>query len=160
MLRYENITDFYFIIDFIVGSYQVKQAISYIQEHLTPSPLYDDELEFLVELSSHNDDLIRARFSSRHSNNKNHIALIQYETKNTEQPINGWYCTCMSGRRDVGCCAHVAALLWHLGVRRAEIELNTHPLSASEICSEIIDSVQFSDVEATDDEETSSDDDL
>ncbi|CAF4370868.1 unnamed protein product [Rotaria sp. Silwood2] len=142
------------------GSYQVKQAMSYIQEHLTPSPLYDDEFEFIVELSSYNDDLVRARFSSRHSNNKNYIAVIQYDNKNTEQPINGWYCTCTSGRRDVGCCVHVAALLWHLGVRRAEIELNTHPLSASEIYSEIIDSVQFSDVEATDDEETSSDDEV
>ncbi|CAF2876294.1 unnamed protein product [Rotaria sp. Silwood2] len=142
------------------GSYQVKQAISYIQEHLTPSPLYDDEFEFIVQLSSYNDDLVRARFSSRYSNNKNYIAVIQYDNKNTEQPINGWYCTCTSGRRDVGCCVHVAALLWHLGVRRAEIELNTHPLSASEIYSEIIDSVQFSDVEATDDEETSSDDEV
>ena len=64
----------------------------------------------------------------------------------------------MSGGRDVGCCVHVAALLWHLGVRRAEIESNTHPLSASEIYSEIHDSLQFSDVEASDDEQNSTDD--
>ncbi|CAF5180082.1 unnamed protein product, partial [Rotaria magnacalcarata] len=30
------------------GSYQVKQTMPYIQEHLTPSPLYEDELEFIV----------------------------------------------------------------------------------------------------------------
>ncbi|CAM4830480.1 unnamed protein product [Rotaria magnacalcarata] len=93
------------------GSYQVKQTMPYIQEHLTPSPLYEDELEFIVELSSKNDYLVRARFSSRHSNNKNYIAVIQYNIRNTEQPINGWYCTCTTGRRDVGYCAHVAALI-------------------------------------------------
>jgi hypothetical protein len=124
---------------------------------LSPSPLYDDELEFIVELSSRYHDLVRARFSSRHSNNKNYIAVIQYHSLNTEQPINGWYCTCTSGRRDVGCCAHVAAPLWHLGVCRAEIDYNIHPLSTTKIYSEINDSILFSDVESTDDEETSSD---
>ena len=160
MFRYQNNSNFSIINDIVVGSYQVKQAISYIQEHLTLSPIYDDKLEFIVELSSLNDDLVRARFSSRHSNNKNYIAVIQYDSKNTEQPINGWYCTCMAGRRDVGCCVHIAALLWHLRVCRAEIDLNTHPLSTGEIISTITDSAQFSDVEATDDDESSGDDDV
>ena len=111
MFRYENNSNFSIIIDIVVGSYQVKQDIPSIQEHLTLSPLYDDELEFIVELSSHNDDLVRARFSSCHYNNKNYIAVIQYDSKNTEQPINGWYYTCMAGRRDVGWCVHIAALL-------------------------------------------------
>ena len=100
-----------------LGSYQVKQAIAYIKEHLTSSPLFNDEVEFLVELSSQNDNTVRARFSSRH---KNHAALIQYKNNYTEHPINGWYCICMSGGRRVGCRVHIAALLWHLGVPRAE----------------------------------------
>ena len=66
----------------------------------------------------------------------------------------------MAGRRDIGCCVHIAALLWHLGVCRAEIDLNTHPLSTSEIISTITDSAQFSDIEATDDDESSGDDDV
>ena len=137
-----------------LGNYQVEQAIVYIEEHLTSSPLYDDEIEFLVELCSQNDNTVRARFSSRH---KNHTALIQYKNNYTEHPINGWYCTCMSKGRRVGCCVHVAALLWHLGVPRAEIESHTHPLSASEICSETVDSSQFSDVEVSDVEQNSTD---
>ena len=138
-----------------LGSYQVKQAIAYIDEHLTPSPLFNDEVEFLVELSSQNDNPVRARFCPRR---ENHMALIQHKNNYTEHPINGWYCTCMSGGRHIGYCIHVAALLWNLDVPRAEIESNTRPLSASEICSEIVDSSQFSDVEASCDEQNSTDD--
>ena len=66
----------------------------------------------------------------------------------------------MEGRRDVGCCVHIAALLYHLGVCRAQIDLNTQPFSTGEIISTITDSVQFSDVEATDDGQSSGDDDV
>jgi hypothetical protein len=138
---------------FFVGSYQVKQAISYIKEHLTPSIINDDELEFVVELCSDYDDLVRARFASRHSNSKSYIAIVQYNTRYTGHPVHGWYCTCVTGYRDVGCCCHVAALLWHLGVCRAEVDQNIHPLAASTIFDSIYDSAQFSDVEETDDEQ-------
>ncbi|CAC5387950.1 unnamed protein product [Mytilus coruscus] len=37
-----------------------------------------------------------------------------------EGDIEGWYCTCKSGARVVGCCAHVASLLWYLGYQRLE----------------------------------------
>ena len=102
-------------------NYQVKQAIAHMEEHLTSFPLYDDKVEFLVELSSQNDNIVRARFFSGHKNNKNHTALMQFKNKYTEHPINGWYCACMPGERDIGCCVHVTALLWRLSVRRAEI---------------------------------------
>ena len=137
-----------------LGSYQVKQVITSIEEHLTLSPLYDDEIEFLVELCSQNDNTVRPRFSSRH---KDHTVFIQYENNYTKHPINGWYCACMSRGRHVGCCVHVAVLLWHLGVPGTEIESNTHPLSASEICSETVDSSQFSDVDVAGDEQNSTD---
>jgi hypothetical protein len=104
------------LIGLFTGGYQIKQATSYIKEHLTPSILNNDELEFVVELCSKYDDLIRARFNSRHSNNKTYITIVQHNSQNIEYPITGWFCTCMTGCRDVGCCAHVTALLWHLGV--------------------------------------------
>ena len=40
------------------GSYEVKHAISYIKEHLTPSMFNDDELEFVIELCSKYDNLV------------------------------------------------------------------------------------------------------
>jgi hypothetical protein len=109
----------------------------------------------LIELCAQHNDLVRARFASRHSNNKNYTATVQFKA-DSKQPITGWYCTCISGWRDVGCCAHVVALLWHLGVCRAQIDKKIHPLSASQLFAEIDDSMQFSDV---DDSDTSTDSD-
>lgn len=33
-------------------------------------------------------------------------------------PISGWYCDCKVGAKTVGCCAHVASVLWYLGYAR------------------------------------------
>ncbi|CAF4885433.1 unnamed protein product [Rotaria socialis] len=140
------------------GTYQIKQAKSYIREHLTQSPLVDNDMEFIIELCAQHNDLVRARFESRHCNNKDHIATVQFKLY-TESPISGWYCTCASGWRDVGCCAHVAALLWHLGVRRANINENTHPLSAGHLFASIDDSMQFSEVEESDEDQDDNDND-
>jgi hypothetical protein len=120
----------------------------------------DEELEFIIELCAQHNDLVRARFVSRHSNNKTHTATVQFKI-DTEQPISGWYCTCTSGWRDVGCCAHVAALLWHLGVCRAKVDRNIHPLSAGQLFAAIDDSMQFfSDADQSDDEEEDNDDNV
>ena len=103
--------ELHIIIHSTIGSYQVKHVISYIQEHSTPSPLCDDELGFIAELSSNEDNIVRACFSFRHINTKTYVAIIQHDIKNMEQPVTGWYCACISGRRDAGCWVHVAALL-------------------------------------------------
>ncbi|VDH95598.1 Hypothetical predicted protein [Mytilus galloprovincialis] len=52
-----------------------------------------------------------------HSNKLSHTVFISYSD---EGDIEGWYCTCKSGARVVGCCAHVASVLWYLGYQRLE----------------------------------------
>lgn len=84
-------------------------------------------------------DLLRVRFQSRHSNSKCYTATVQYDDTQ-EQPIQGWFCTCASGSRTVGCCAHVTAVLWHMGVKRGEVDANIHPLSAARLLGFIDDS--------------------
>ncbi|CAM4907558.1 unnamed protein product [Rotaria socialis] len=118
------------------GTYQIKQAKFYIREHLTQSPLVGNDMEFIIELCAQHNDLLY-----------------------TESPISGWYCTCTSGWRDMECCAHVAALLGHPGVRRANINENTHPLSAGHLFASIDDSIQFSEVEESDEEQDDNDND-
>ena len=129
-------------------------AKSYIQDHLTPSVLNDDEMEFFVELCSVRDDLVRVRFQSRHSNQKYHIATVQFDVMK-ENPICDYYCTCTSGAREVGCCVHVAAILWHLGVQRGKIDQKVHPLSAIKLLQAVNDSKRYSqfDNETDDDNE-------
>jgi hypothetical protein len=127
-------------------------AKSYILEHIRQSPTNEKEMEFIVELCNEHHDLVRARFQSRHSNNKNHIATLQFD-HHKQQPIDGWYCTCSVGAREVGMCSHVTALLWHLGVNRAVIPLDNHPLSASRLINAIDDSMHFSEDDTNSDED-------
>lgn len=35
-----------------------------------------------------------------------------------QNSIEGYYCTCRSGARTLGTCAHVASVLWYLGYTR------------------------------------------
>jgi len=97
---YDNSSDSHLIIDIVIESCQIKQAISYIKEHLTPYPPNDDELEFIVQICLDYNDLVRVRFFSRHPNNKTYIAIIQYASNNIDQPINGWHYTCMARWQD------------------------------------------------------------
>ena len=53
----------------------------------------------------------------------------------------------------------MAALLWHPGVSRAEIDRNIHPLSSAQLFAAVDDSMQFSDVDGSDDEDNNDDDD-
>jgi hypothetical protein len=50
-------------------------------------------------------------------------------------------------------CSHVTALLWHLGVNRAVILIDNHPLSASRLINAIDDSMNFSEDDSNSDED-------
>ena len=79
-------------------------------DHIRLSLTDEEGMEFMVELCHEYDDLVRARFPSRHSRNKNHTATIQFD-RQKQQPIDAWYCTCSAGAREVGMCSHVTALV-------------------------------------------------
>lgn len=136
-----------------LGDYQISQAKGYIQEHLKPSVLDEEQVDFVVELCPAHPDLVRVRFASRHSSSKNYIATVQFDSKNDEQPIQGWYCTCCSGARVIGCCAHTTALLWHLGVCRGQVDSQVHPLSASRLLLSVEDCIRYHDTQQGSDEE-------
>ena len=128
-------------------------AKSYIMDHVRVSLTDEEGMEFMVELCHEYDDLVRARFPSRHSKNKNHTTTIQFDCQK-QQSIEAWYCTCSAGAREVGMCSHVTALLWHLGVNRAVIPTDTHPLSASRLINAIVDSIQFNEAESQSDDDS------
>ncbi|CAF4165165.1 unnamed protein product [Rotaria sp. Silwood2] len=80
------------------------------------------------------------------------FATVQFANYQDES-IQGWYCTCPTGARVVGCCAHTAALLWYLGVCRAEYDDKGHPLSAQYLLETVDDCIQYAETIETDDEE-------
>ena len=133
------------------GNYQTKHANTYIYEHLRPSYFDGDNLEFIVELCDKYEDLVRVRFHSRHNSQKSYIATVQFDGKE-DQAIQEWFCTCASGSRTVACCAHITALLCHLGVMQGEIDTAFHPLSAARLLGFVDDSISNSDTDEPDDD--------
>uniref|UniRef100_K1PIL9 Uncharacterized protein n=1 Tax=Magallana gigas TaxID=29159 RepID=K1PIL9_MAGGI len=88
------------------GTYQVKLASSYAEEH------FGNGCDIMV----HKEDpsLIRVRIRSRHISSKSYLLWIRYD----EGSVIGWYCRCDAGARVVGMCAHIAAVLWYIGLGR------------------------------------------
>lgn len=116
-----------YIQDFNVGVYQVHLAPGYIQDKTS----HDDE-EFQVEMLRGENRVLepgflRTRVKSRFRNSKIHQQWIQYvptdsdnEHENETEPILGHYCTCITGARTIGTCAHITSVLWYLGFAQHE----------------------------------------
>jgi len=90
------------------GTYQIEQAKHYTDEHINSQGGF----EFFVHKSAN--DLIRARVQSRHKNATKYFVWVEFSKK----AITGWYCQCKAGARMVGCCAHVATLVWYFAYAR------------------------------------------
>ena len=121
-------------------------------EHLKPSVLYDDQFEFGVEFCSKYNDLVRACFASKHSNSKSYVATVRFSNEDEDEPIQSWFCTCSAGAGVIGCCAHITALIWHLGVRQSEIIHRNSELSATKFLQTVRDCIQYSYIEESHDE--------
>jgi hypothetical protein len=92
------------------GTYKIKQARTYVEEHLDPDG------DYIIELGDDNDDILRCTIQSRHSNATKYKAWIQYSLSG--DPIVAWYCTCPAGAITVGCCSHVVSVVWYLSYAR------------------------------------------
>ena len=90
------------------GTYQLKQAQHYADEHLF------DKGGFTLFLHRTAPDLVRVRLQSRHKNSTKYFVWVQHSATD----VTGWYCQCKAGQRTVGCCAHVATVVWYLGWAR------------------------------------------
>lgn len=114
------ILDINYLRDLTIGVYQVNLAPGYIQDKLSRDD--DEELQFDTLRDEAN--LVRFRIYSRFRNQTVHQVFISYigtndpEFEDAEDVISGYYCTCQSGARTLGTCAHVAAILWYLGYAR------------------------------------------
>lgn len=95
------------------GSYQLAQAISYLGEMLEEDGTLS--LKFLKEEPG----IIRFEVRSRHINAKTYKCYVQYDKDEVGiDAITGYCCTCANGLRTVGCCSHVASLIYHLSYGR------------------------------------------
>ena len=96
--------------DLTMGVYQIRQAKSYTKEHQTKEGKYE------ILVNKEQDGILKAQIRSRHTSSKTYNLWIEHNAN--LNPITGWFCTCKSGARVVGCCAHIASVLWYLGFER------------------------------------------
>ena len=91
-----------------LGSYQMKQSLSYIAQHMHETGLYDLE-------AFKDDDMVRARVMSRHLNKVKYFVYIKYKpNENSIEGITDWFCRCKNGSRTLGSCAHIASVIYFL----------------------------------------------
>ncbi len=119
-------------------TYQLKQARSYSTEHLS------EDGAFVVKVTNQRQDLLRAQIQSRHRNAVKYDLYIQYNTRN----ITGWYCKCPNGSRVVGCCAHIASVMYYLAFARYNPQ-HLQPRS-SKYYTSLTDAVNYSEDSNTD----------
>lgn len=115
-----------------LGTYQLKLARSYCNEHLS-NGLYileiyrESALQDLIEYGINEDTwLLRGRIQSRHVRSKTYYCYVLVKNNVNENETNihnilcNYYCTCLTGRRTVGTCAHIVSIVWYLGYARHE----------------------------------------
>lgn len=106
----------------LTGTYHLHLAASYIQDTTRRDGEVDNILEF-DELQGE-PNFLRFRIFSRFRNAAKHMLWVVFTERGDENledpalPITGYYCTCKSGARTLGTCAHVASVIWFLGYAR------------------------------------------
>lgn len=111
------------LILFACGTYQIRQARSYVGEHFRFHGIYTLEVsrDQIPRLEGTNPLLLRAKIKSRHSSGKTYFVFIVIERNmNGREAITSYCCNCIVGLRTVGCCSHVMSILWYLGYARHE----------------------------------------
>ena len=110
---------------YTLGSYQIARAEGYYGEHIS------DNGRFLIQvlkqpegidltgtdLSAEEPYLVRARIQSRHQLNTKYHDYLLYDKMNPQFHIK-YCCTCKDGAETIGCCCHIATIMWFLGYAR------------------------------------------
>jgi hypothetical protein len=110
-----------------LGTYQLRMARSYYAEHIKTNGRLEIEVCKHVgplSLNSHGFSvdgrdlmLIRGRIQSRHRGSFRYFIYILIDRKRGGvEAVWGYCCSCPNGLRTVGCCSHIATVLWFLGL--------------------------------------------
>ncbi|RNA13597.1 vacuolar sorting-associated 13c [Brachionus plicatilis] len=98
------------------GYYQLEQAYGYLSEHFESNGDY----QFLVSNNMENDKdskIVFAKIQSRHLNS----VFVRFKPNSNQLDDITWVCSCKTGKRTLGCCSHVAALIYFMAIGRFNI---------------------------------------
>ena len=90
-------------------SYQYKQAISYLAE------MMDESDNITIQFVRDKTNILKAQVQSRHIGRKVYRCFIEYKPNTIGwSGVSRYSCECANGLRTVGCCSHVAAIIFYL----------------------------------------------
>jgi hypothetical protein len=93
----------------LTGSYQYKQAISYLAE------MIDESDNITIQFVRDKTNILKAQVQSRHIGRKVYRCFIEYKPNTIGwSGISRYCCECANGLRTIGCCSHVAAIIFYL----------------------------------------------
>jgi len=98
------------------GKYNINQSKSYIHEYIdknekVPLKIVDHEFDLLPS------KILCCKFRSKHSNSVTYTSYVHFNpVVCTYESIIGWFCECKNGARTIGCCSHIAAIIYHLAI--------------------------------------------
>ena len=141
------------------GPYHIKTTRSHYADHLNKAgdfqfevsaeTIHIDYRKYKIDLGFMNGILFKARLGSKHSNSvKYFIYVLVDKTVTGINAIIGHTCNCKVGKRIVGCCSHVATLIWFFSKARF---LDTIPIPAQHL-SGYFDAQSISESEADTDD--------
>lgn len=103
---------------FFTGTYQFQQAVSYLAEMTNAENEID--LHYLIETP----DIIKVQVRSRHISRKTYNCFINYKPNSIGyEGILRYCCECANGLRTIGCCSHVAAIIYYLSHARFQSKI-------------------------------------
>ncbi|XP_058802355.1 uncharacterized protein LOC131670634 [Phymastichus coffea] len=103
------------LIRLFTGTYQMKQVISYLAE------MMGETNEFNVGYCKISSDLLKVEVKSRHRENTVYKCYIHYKPETLGcAGILRYYCECPNGERTIGCCSHVATVIYYLSYARMQ----------------------------------------
>jgi len=95
------------------GSYQLSQAVSYLAE------MVDKNGRLNVEYVKDETNVLKLKVPSRHISRTTYRCFLRYKPNSIGvSGVTDYACECANGRRTVGCCSHIAAIIYYLSYAR------------------------------------------
>ncbi|KMQ84861.1 hypothetical protein RF55_16997, partial [Lasius niger] len=91
------------------GSYQLAQAVSYLAE------MVDKDGKLKIEYVKDQSNVLKLKVPSRHISRTAYRCFLRYKPNSVGvSGLTHYTCECANGKRTVGCCSHIAAVVYYL----------------------------------------------
>ncbi|KYN10443.1 hypothetical protein ALC57_17417 [Trachymyrmex cornetzi] len=98
---------------FFTGSYQLSQAVSYLVE------MVDKNGKLNIEYVKDEKNVLKLKVPSRHISRATYRCFLRYKLNSIGvSGVTYYACECTNGRRTIGCCSHIAAIIYNLSYAR------------------------------------------